>query len=186
MTPLVSSTVLAVALITSPELPEDFQPDALTALAIREVSLATELMDPRELKYLLANWVEIAPDLKLIRKRYTELHDAPPACDASRFPNRELCSELIGLNRRYKTYLEDRIKLGPSLAGNEDVINEVIAECDRLYQIWDTVRDLKCDYYYVTVRRQSLKKLQEQIGEANYYGGFLPPHLPVWRFNRRD
>ena len=62
----------------------------------------------------------------------------------------------------------------------------MLLEADRLYQIWDLVRDNRCDYYYVTVRRQALKKLKEMIGDQAYYSGQLPPHVPVWQFARID
>jgi hypothetical protein len=55
-------------------------------------------------------------------------------------------------------------------------------ETDKLYQIWDAVLDARSEYYYVTVRRKALKRLQELIGERNYFYGRLPPHVPLWRF----
>ena len=63
---------------------------------------------------------------------------------------------------------------------------EAVQEADRLYQVWDNVRDARCDYYYVTVRRHALQKLREAIGPEAYYAGCLPPHVPVWRFQRID
>ena len=60
------------------------------------------------------------------------------------------------------------------------------AEVDRLYQIWDTTRDARCEYYYIHVRRGALKKLRDAVGEEAYYSGTLPPHVPVWRFARID
>ena len=65
-------------------------------------------------------------------------------------------------------------------------LREMLQEVDRLYNIWDTVRDARCDYYYVTVRRQALKKLRETVGDDAYYSGALPPHVPIWRFARID
>jgi len=184
MATLVSSVALAVALITSPELPTNFEPDAATLIAMRTVAIEWEILDPKEQRYILFRLVDFTPDLKLIRKRYVELADAPPDCDGVRFPGRELCNELISLNRTYKQFMVDRASLGPSLAGENTW--EIIQEYDRLYEIWDTVRDARCPYYYVTVRRQALKKLRNLVGVANYYGGFLPPHVPVWRFRRID
>jgi hypothetical protein len=63
---------------------------------------------------------------------------------------------------------------------------EAIQDTDRLYQLWDTVRDARCDYYYVTVRRDALKKLRDTLGLADYAAGKLPPHVPLWRFERID
>jgi len=36
----------------------------------------------------------------------------------------------------------------------------------------------------VTVRRGALKKLQDMVGSEAYFSGKLPPHVPVWRFQR--
>lgn len=52
--------------------------------------------------------------------------------------------------------------------------------------IWDALRDVQCDYYYVAVRRQALKDLRERIGSVAYYCGTMPPAVPVWRFRRVD
>jgi hypothetical protein len=59
-------------------------------------------------------------------------------------------------------------------------------ETEHLYQVWDTVRDARCDYYYVTVRRQALKKLRKMLGVDDYYFGKLPPPVPLWRFQEID
>ena len=49
--------------------------------------------------------------------------------------------------------------------------------------MWDAVRDARCEFYYVTVRRQALKKLRDLVGEEAYLAGTLPPNVPTWRFN---
>ena len=71
------------------------------------------------------------------------------------------------------------------VSANEEV-SSYVAEADRLYHIWDLVRDAGSDCYYVTYRRQALAALREAIGRGDYYRGVLPPHVPVWRFGRRD
>ncbi len=37
--------------------------------------------------------------------------------------------------------------------------SEQLRVLDRLYELWDTVRDARADYYYVNVRREALGKL---------------------------
>ncbi len=64
-------------------------------------------------------------------------------------------------------------------------LRATIQETDRLYQVWDKVRDARCDYYYVTVRRTALKDLRALIGDQAYYAGDLPPCVPLWRFELR-
>ncbi len=63
-----------------------------------------------------------------------------------------------------------------------DPLGAVLDETKRLYRVWDAVRDSKCEFYYVTVRRQALRKLRDLVGPEAYEAGDLPPHVPVWRF----
>ncbi len=58
-------------------------------------------------------------------------------------------------------------------------------ETDRLYKVWDAVRDARCEFYYVSVRRQALMRLKDMLGEDDYRSTNLPPNVPVWRFNER-
>ena len=62
----------------------------------------------------------------------------------------------------------------------------MLAETDRLYLVWDAVRDARCDFYYVTVRRQALKKLRDLVGDEAYATGELPPNVPTWRFREAE
>jgi hypothetical protein len=36
------------------------------------------------------------------------------------------------------------------------------------------------------VRRDALKKLRCEMGHQAYYGGNLPPYVPLWRFRQID
>jgi hypothetical protein len=200
----------AVLLATPAEPPEPFDPnanaggatmtryfrppapgetgDSLDALvttrpAVRGLALHWEILDPREVRYVLTRAEDFPTDLKLLRRRYADLADAPPLYDCMRFPDRALVNDLLAFNRAYRQHLDNRQSL--ELA-NAWELHQMLLESDRLYQIWDLVRDTRCDYYYVTVRRQALKKLKEMIGDQAYYSGCLPPHVPVWRFARID
>ena len=186
--------VLAVALITAtPPGPEaslhldaEEAADAYDAFVtvrpvLQAVAIEWELLDERETRYVMSRPEDFSGDLKLIRRRHGELHDAPLAHDCMRFPDRTLINELLKFNREYRQYLEAR-QATESIYWWE--LNETMLECDRIYKIWDLVREANCDYYYVTVRRQALKKLSETLGEEGYYAAMLPPHVPVWRFAR--
>jgi hypothetical protein len=179
--------VLAVALLTSgPEGGELPAPgDGLAAVrpTLQAVAVSWEVLDPRETRYVLARPEDFPADLKLLRRRYRELADAPPLHDCMRFPDRALINELLAFNRAYRQHLDNRQALEQTFWWE---LRESVQETERLYQIWDTVRDARCDYYYVTVRRQALKKLRETVGEDAYWSGCLPPHVPVWRFARID
>ena len=177
------SIPLALVLIMAPEPVK--APDSALMGSVKLVALQLELLDPREDRWVFANPADFYSDLLLIRQRYKDLQDAPPSCDSLRFPGPDLCEELKGLNRQYRVYLEDRLSLfGETQAG--EWIQGAIGETDYLYSVWSEVRDTQVDYFYLTVRRKALKTLRELIGPVAYYGGFLPPHVPVWRFRRID
>ena len=178
--------VLAVALLATPEaaeLPGTGAEYVTVRPTMQAVATSWEILDPREVRYVLAREEDFQADLKLLRRRYQDLADAPPLADCLRFPDRALINELLSFNRAYRQHLDSRQALD---AGSRWELQEALQETDRLYQIWDSVRDARCDYYYVTVRRQALKQLREVVGPQDYYAGNLPPHVPVWRFSRID
>ncbi len=179
--------LLAVAMITTPgdpsEAPGAFDHFATVRPTAQALAVCWEVLDTRETKYVLNRQEDFATDLKLLRRRYDDLADAPPLHDCMRFPDRSLISDLLAFNRTYRQQLENRQSLEMVYSWE---LREVVQEVDRLYQIWDTARDARCEYYYVHVRRGALKKLRDAVGEESYYSGTLPPHVPVWRFARID
>ncbi len=177
---------LAVALLTAaPETAEVPDTEGLATVrpTIQSLAVSWELLDARECRYVLTRPEELCTDLKMLRRRNRELSDAPPLQDCMRFPDRGLVNELLSFNRAYRQHLDSRQALDLTYWWE---LHEALMETDRLFQVWDTVRDARCDYYYVTVRRQALKKLRETIGDQAYYAGMLPPHVPTWRFARID
>ncbi len=178
--------VLAVALLTVP----GGSADAVTlpehtclARPLQSLALQWEILDPRERRCVLAGPDAFEADLRLVQRRYHELVDAPPVTDCKRFPTREVVCELLTFNRAYHTHMSlRRDSEGPA----RSELADAVAETDQLYHIWDLVRDAGSDCYYITFRRQALAALREAIGQGDYYRGVLPPHVPVWRFERRD
>jgi hypothetical protein len=150
---------------------------------IQAVAVQWEILDARETRYVLTRNEDYVSDMKLLRRRYADLADAPPLHDCVRFPDREVVAEMLTFNRAYRQNLEMRMTM--ETTGWWD-LREALQEADQLYQVWDLVRDSRCDYYYVTVRRQALKKIKETVGDAAYFNGTMPPHVPVWRFARAD
>jgi hypothetical protein len=177
--------LLAVALLTAPaDAPEPaVNPDLYLNLrpTLQQLAIQWEILDPREVRYVLTRSEDFSSDLKLLRRRYQELADAPPLCECYRFPDRATISDLLAFNRAYRQHLDSRQSV--ELVHWWE-LREAIQETDRLYQVWDTIRDARCDYYYVTVRRQALKRLRDTLGPEAYYAGSLPPHVPVWLFQR--
>ncbi len=177
--------VLAVLLLTGNNPPAMEDPVFLRAHfpTIRSgligLALEWEILDPRETRYVLARPEDAASDLQMLRRRHEELCHAPPLADAQRFPDRSTVNELLVFNRAYKSYVEVR---QPMELAHGITLRTAQKEVDQLYQVWDTIRDARCEYYYVTVRRQALKRLRDLLGESAYYNGELPPHVPLWRF----
>lgn len=147
---------------------------------LQGIAIGWEILDPREVRYTLCRPPDFAADLNTLRRRRLELADAPPASDAHRFPDRSLVNEYLAFNREYRQQLDMRTAGDPARYWQ---LREALQEADRLYLIWDAVRDARCEYYFVTVRRQALKRLREMLGEEAYYGGQLPPYVPLHRFH---
>jgi hypothetical protein len=179
--------LLAAALLTqSADRPgPELGPDAFFALRLPLMALATdwEILDPREVRYVLARPEDFTSDLNLLRRRCHDLATAPRIVDANRLPERALVNELLSFNRTYRQHIA---MSQPAASARGEETRCALQETDRLYNIWDTVRDARCEYYYVTVRRQALKRLRELIGDEAYDDGMLPPHVPLWRFQEID
>jgi hypothetical protein len=160
--------------------PETF---AQIAPPLRKFCLDNELLDPRETRYVLARPEEFATDLLLLGRRYRDLIDAPPASDAARFPGRETIDDALAFNRHYREHLAAVVAV--DLARGEE-LQEAIRETDRLYRLYDAMRDARTEYYYIPVRRAALKTIRDTIGPDAYYTGNLPPYAPIWLFQRAN
>jgi hypothetical protein len=175
--------VIAAVLLTSPK--EQAVPKShegwLHALkpTLMAFAIDGEVLDPREKGFVLGH--DVAGDLAMLRGRYQELAPAPMAGEGQRFPDRKFINEVLALNRAYRNQLSARLAI--DLVYSEE-LRKAIAETDQIYQIWDTVRDARCEYYYVTVRRQALQLLRNLIGAEAFYTGQMPPHIPVWHLPR--
>lgn len=178
-----SDLVLAAALLSAPvgtpeQTPLESQWPAIRA-ALHKTAILWEIMDVREERYILATLDDFESDLNLLRKRYTELADAPRLIDCQRLPDRKTVNELIQFNRAFRKHLEQSRNWE---ADRADIYHQAIRETDWLYRQWDAIRDAQCDFYYVTVRRAALKKLRDAIGEDDYRAGKMPSYVPEWRF----
>jgi len=145
---------------------------------LRALALKWELMDHREVDFLLANAQEFDSDLRLLQGRCHELAGAPLLCEAKRLPDRTTISDLMAFNRSYRDSLTSRLAVDKIHA---EELQEAVRETDQLYQIWDTARDARCEYYFVSYRRQALQQLRDLVGAESFYQGQLPPNIPWWR-----
>ena len=120
--------------------------------------------DLREARYILARQEDFSADLNLLRRRYRELSGAPAVADSRRLPERPLVNDLLAFNRAYRQHIDVR---QPLELIHWWELRTALQETDRLYQVWDAVRDARCDYYYVTVRWQALTRLREEVAKKH-------------------
>jgi hypothetical protein len=176
--------LLAASLLTTaPDVPEPAIPAndwPFVQEALQNLAVQWEILDPKEVHYVLARRDDFENDLNLLRRRYQELQDAPKLADCQRFPDRGTVTELLAFNRAYRRFLDARQTMEHDRCA---CVRLALKETDSLYQVWDAVRDARCEYYYVTVRRQALKRLQMMLGPDGYATAELPPHVPLWRFS---
>jgi hypothetical protein len=175
--------IIALALLTAPPDTAAANNDAPVpddvCVALQQIAIELEILDPRE-TYLFS---DPPSAVKTLRTRYHELADAPLANDALRFPERDIVNELLSFNRSFRQALDAR----RGIETNRDWdLRDALAETDRLYNCWDTLREARRDYYYITLRRQALKRLRELVGPDAYYSGVMPPSVPLWRFQSVD
>ncbi len=173
--------VLAAALLVGPkDVPVDANWIEVLRPTILTLAVNSEILDPRERAFLLTQ--DPVGDLAMLQGRNEDFKGLPYLGECSRYPDRKLINDFLALNRSYRNDLNKRLEIDLIHA---DVIRDAIVDTDQLYQVWDTVRDAQCDYYYVTVRRQALGLLRELIGAEAFYSGRMPPSIPVWHLPRR-
>ena len=149
--------------------------------SVAAYAIKSELLDVREARYFLSTNTEIVSDINIIRRRRVELQNAPHIVDVEPFPDRVYINSRVAFNRAFHRHIAERGLLEPD---RKDFLTEIASENQKLYTIWDAARDAKCDFYYITVRRQALVKLKYLIGEEDFNQGKLPDNVPTWRFNQ--
>lgn len=147
------------------------------APALQREAIRLEILDPRERRYILAQPRDCLSDLTILRRRFLDLADAPPLSDASRFPDRASVNDLLTLNRERRHIFDMQRTVCPRYWSE---LTAEMRETERRYQIWDNVRDARCEHYFVTVRRHALKRILELAGPDAYYACDLPAVVPIW------
>lgn len=113
-----------------------------------------------------------------------EMPECPPVSDCKLFPPAEVVMDGKRFNERYKTYLEGQWKR--SSPSRREGLYDAIAECERLWSIYDYAYYSQQKDYSDEQRRQWLWELRELLGDRDYYQGLLPPPVPVWSFRVID
>jgi hypothetical protein len=178
-----SDLLLATMLLSAPAGTPEPVPEgdrwAVVQAAIQQTAIEWQILDPRETRYVLAKPEDFQEDLDFLRRRKMDFETLPRVAESDRLPARQVLNENIRFNRAYRKTLETRLAWEPDRAGE---IGEAIRETERLYKVWDAMRDARCEYHYVTVRRLALQKMKDLIGPEDYAAGVLPPFVPEWRF----
>ena len=93
--------------------------------------------------------------------------------DSMRFPDRNAINEMLVFNRALaQPHSHSTIcSYSPPPTAGEGILKR-----SKLYQVWDAVRDAKCEFYYITVCRHALKKVRSLVGTEAYYAEIY--HLP--------
>ena len=171
--------VLAAAILVSPA--TSAEPTARLVAEVQvlrpsllALALDAELLDPREKGFVMSQ--DALGDLAMLQGREIDLRSAPLLGEAEQHADRKTINELLAVNRQVRNQLTARLSI--DLVHAEE-LRTAIQETDQLYQVWDAVRDARCDYYYVTVRRQALQLLRDLVGAEAFYTGRMPPHVPV-------
>jgi hypothetical protein len=180
-----SDLLFAAMLLTAPlgthEVPPSPERWPVVRDALYQTAIEWEILDSREKRYVLTKSEDFQDDLDFLRKRRCELAEAPRVIASQRLPDRNSINDCIRFNRSFRKNMELRLAWESDRA---DFIREVINENERLYKIWDAIRDAKSDMHYVTTRRLALLKLRDLIGPDAFESGDALPYVPDWRFTR--
>lgn len=173
---------LAAVLLTAPVESDQIVPHLeLIQPSLFQLAIAAEILDAREESLLQGLSRDPLGDVRGLRKRYESLLSAPALVECERFPERKLIDEFLAFNRAYR---RDLVAHGEVEPGRAEEVRTAIAEVDALHQVWSTLRDARCRFYYVMVRRESLRQVHDLIGAEAFYRGQLPPHVPLAHFPR--
>jgi hypothetical protein len=125
------------------------------------------------------------PDIQLIRLRNRCLHNAPRICEVLNLPSRETAAAFRNFNREFRNRLAERVKSNQG-GWQNDELTIVLGEADQQFAVWSAIYEARSDSYYLTVKREALKKLRILIGDEAYYSHNFPPCVPYWRFSSMD
>jgi hypothetical protein len=174
--------LVAAVLLTSPvDSPELLAHLELIQPALLRLAIAAEILDAREETLLKGQSRDPVGDLHALRQRFDHLLNAPAVFEGDLFPERKLIEEFLAFNRSYRKELVARLECDPHRA---EELRPAIAEVDQLHFVWNLLRDARCRYYYVTVRRESLRQVHDLIGAEAFYRSQMPPHVPLAQFPR--
>jgi hypothetical protein len=142
--------------------------------SLKRVSYRYELVGKHE------RWAsDFASEMRYVGRHYAELREAPPLSDSLLFPPLQVCQKSCSFNWNYQEGLKARKAF--QLHKSDD-IDEEIKTAEKLYRIWEHVREVQCEDRSWVCRRRALLQLRQTIEQGSYYRGELPPCVPIWGF----
>jgi hypothetical protein len=137
-----SDYVVAVTLLTAPlGTPEVVPPDdrwPAVSEAVQTVAMSWKILDAGERKYIFADVKDFQIDIDILRGRVLDYAIMPRFDERRRFPDRRTCAAAPEFNRAYLAHLESIVMTNRDQA---DEIQDAIVETDRLYRVWEALRD---------------------------------------------
>lgn len=173
--------ILAAALLTSPPVSLPVSETAPWSGRLQSyliiIAVEMEVLDAREGERVFQSPVDFSGDLAMLQSRSEDLLNAPMTEEAGRFPCSSVVKSFLSLNRAMRRESQERMAF--DVAHGEE-LGHALAEIDYLYRVWDAVREAGSPCFYITVRRQALRRTRDLVGMEAFYRGQLPPHVPLW------
>lgn len=152
---------------------------AAEAACVKAAAVAVQVMDRNERNIYFAEEGHYQGDLRILRGRYLKYRDCPLVEQADALPPADHSAEAVARNAQFRRWLEGNEVFYRS-TGQGPVYDQTKRENAELGQFWAAVREARCDYYYVIVRRDALRVLRDRF---DFIPGRdeLPPSTPHWR-----
>jgi len=108
----------------------------------------------------------------------------PPLSDLGRFPPFAVAQAGDCLSGTHLIWCEERLAESP--LPQKGAAADWRREADGLHDRWDALRDAGYTSYGDHYRRARLGRLRELLGDEAYFAGWMPPPVPLWRFQSGD
>lgn len=112
--------------------------------------------------------------------------ELPPLGDLQRFPPAYVARDFCEFNRLHYDYAYSQFMRAQNGTLEEDWWRSTQYSCDRLHRSWLALKTAQEESRDEYARREALGSLRGFLGDEDYYAGWMPPHVPLWRFFERD
>lgn len=118
--------------------------------------------------------------LCLLTCAQTDMESLPSLDDLLRLPPADVVADLLAFNDGYRQHAMAHAVL----AWDQTNAWEAVQETTWLRGCWELLERAHDISWPECARQRALAELRDRIGPAAYYGGLMPPHVPVWRFRQ--